>query len=73
MPSNGGIELATAADLAVDLGVHKTTIHRIAKEHALGTFIGNQRVFTRQEAASIRKHCHMTPGNPQFSKSRKKK
>lgn len=73
MPNIGGTEVATVAELALELGVHKTTINRIAKRYDIGKLVGIQRVFTRQEAASIRKKCHLKPGNPDFGRKSPKK
>ena len=61
-------DLLTTLDVAKDLGVNKSTICRIAQEYKLGRLLGSQRVFSRKEAAEVKKHCHFKKGNPNFSK-----
>jgi DNA-directed RNA polymerase specialized sigma54-like protein len=60
----------SANDIAVELGVHKATINRIAKDHELGTKFGatEMRVFTKAEVQQIHRLCHLKKGNPNFSK-----
>ena len=65
------IQLSTAIEIATELGVHRLTISRIARENEIGRTIGNTRVFTRTDAAKIKKLCRVSKGNPNFSKKQK--
>lgn len=65
------IELSTAIEIASELGVHRLTVSRIARQHEIGKTIGNTRVFTRTEVARIKKLCRVSKGNPNFSKKQK--
>jgi DNA-directed RNA polymerase specialized sigma54-like protein len=61
----------TAQEIAAELGVHKTTINRIAQNHKLGTPYGatRMRVFSDGEAARIAEICRFERGNPNFKKN----
>ncbi len=63
-------DFLTSAKIADSLGVHKTTVNRIASEHNLGVLIGQQKFFSKEEAKKIKGFCHFTKGNPNFSKSK---
>ena len=64
--------LTTSLDIAKELGVHRLTISRIARDNEIGTMIGPTRVFTQSEAKAIKKLCNISKGNPNFRKSGKK-
>jgi len=63
-------QFKSAYDVAVELGVHKATINRIAKENEIGTPFGPTkiRLFTKSEVKRIHQLCHVQKGNPNFSK-----
>ena len=71
MPTNstGDPDLTTTADIAKELNVHKTTINRIAAKHELGDMLGPMRVFSRKDAAKVKKLCKLKKGNPNFGKT----
>jgi hypothetical protein len=58
----------TAKDIADDLGVHKTTVNRIAADYELGTFIGPMRLFSKKDEQEIKRFCRFQKGNPNFGK-----
>lgn len=62
------MDFVTTAMIAKKLGVHKTTINRIANEHKLGVIVGQQRFFLKSEIKKIQGFCHFQKGNPNFSK-----
>lgn len=66
--SNGAADLSTAVDIAHEIGVHKATINRIARTNDIGTFLGNQRVFSDADIAEIKRLCKVEKGNPNFVK-----
>lgn len=66
------INLTTSLDIAKDLGVHRLTISRIARDNEIGRTIGSTRVFTATEVRKIKKLCKISKGNPNFQKSNKK-
>lgn len=66
--SIGVDQLATAVIIAEELGVHKATINRIARDNAIGHFLGNQRIFSAKEVAKIKRICKVEKGNPNFGK-----
>lgn len=61
----------TAQQIAVELGIHKTTVNRIAQSNSLGTAYGatRMRVFTDKEAEKIAEICRFERGNPNFKKN----
>lgn len=61
----------TAQQLATELGVHKTTVNRIAQSHSLGTAYGatRMRIFSDKEAKKIAELCRFERGNPNFKKN----
>lgn len=63
-------QFKSASDIAVELGVHKATINRIAKDNAIGTPFGatRMRFFSKSEVTQIRRLCHLHKGNPNFSR-----
>lgn len=63
-------KLKSANDIARALGVHKSTINRIAKDHKIGTPFGatKMRVFTGADVQKIHRLCHLQKGNPNFSR-----
>ncbi len=62
------VELKSASDIANQIGVHKTTINRIAKSQNIGQIIGQQRVFDKKDADRIKSLCKIRRGNPNFLK-----
>lgn len=62
--------MRTAFEIAEELGVHKTTINRLAKTHEIGTPWGltKIRLFSDDEVQRIKGLCHMQKGNPNFSR-----
>jgi hypothetical protein len=66
------IELSTAVQIATELGVHRLTISRIARDHKIGRKIGSTIVFTKSDASKIKKLCRVSKGNPNFGKNLKK-
>lgn len=69
MPNKPGVEeLTTVRDVAADLGVHKATINRIAKEYSLGKIVGNLRILTKAEAQKLKGICKVAKGNPNFGR-----
>ena len=66
--SDGVEKLSTACSIAKELGVHKATINRIAKKLEIGSWLGNQRVFTPSQANKIKRSCRIDKGNPNFVK-----
>ncbi len=65
---SGVPELATALEVAEKIGVHKSTVNRIARDHQLGKPMGNQRVYTASDIAKIKRFCKFSKGNPNFGK-----
>lgn len=58
----------TAKDIADDLGVHKTTVNRIAAEYEIGTFVGPMRLFSKKDEQEIKRFCRFQKGNPNFGR-----
>ncbi len=47
-------DFLTSAKIADSLGVHKTTVNRIASEHNLGVLIGQQKFFSKKKLRKSR-------------------
>lgn len=58
----------SASDIAKQLGVHKTTVNRIAAKQKIGVLVGQQRIFTTKDAKKIERFCRFSVGNPNFGK-----
>lgn len=58
----------SASDIAKHLGVHKTTVNRIAAKQNIGQIVGQQRIFTKKDAEKIERFCRFSVGNPNFQK-----
>jgi len=57
-----------AAKVAESIGVHKSTVNRIADRHDIGTWVGYQRIFTIRDEQKIKRLCKFSRGNPNFVK-----
>ena len=73
----GDDELINAATIATELGIHKTTVNRIASEYGIGKKLNegmtsSQRIFVRSDIPKIKKHCYFSKGNPQLRKKSRK-
>ena len=65
-------KLTTSKEIAADLGVHRLTISRIARDNKIGSHVGNIRVFSPAEVRRIKKLCMFSKGNPNFKRNRDK-
>jgi len=70
--------LKTASAIATELGIHKTTVTRIAAKHNIGRKIddkiaSSQRIFVQSDVSKIKKLCYFSRGNPSFLKNSKKR
>ena len=68
MSIQGAVELTTVRDVAAELGVHKATINRIAKDYEIGKIVGNLRLLTKAEAKKLKGICRLAKGNPNFGR-----
>lgn len=59
-------KLFTSRDAAERLGCTKMTVSRLARSLRVGTTIGQARVFTAAEIATLAQHVRKAPGNPNF-------
>jgi hypothetical protein len=60
--------LRTAREVAITLGVHKSTVNRIAADQDIGVFVGFLRIFSPADIRKIKKICKFERGNPNFRK-----
>lgn len=74
----------SSIEVANRLGVHKSTVNRIAEKHGIGCELGERpksrgetggvvplmRWFTEADVKRVQQHCHWKTGNPNFGKKK---
>ena len=66
MPNKKSNVYRSASDIAAQLGVHRTTVNRIAAKQKIGRTVGQQRIFSKKDAEKIERFCRFAVGNPNF-------